>query len=432
MRQAAESPFDTIVAPISGIGAVAVVRLSGSGAWEIAGQVFAPWNPRPMRAKVGRVLGGDEGIALPFAEGRSYTGEASVEISVHGSPAAVRGLLEACIGCGARMALPGEFTQRAWMNGRLDLTQAEGVMETVAARTETQLRVAHHLREGRLGRAVEHMRDRLVSVLAQIEASVDFAEETGPLDAPAVLLELESVLADLQALLHSAAVGRRVREGFRVALVGRPNVGKSSLLNALLQSERAIVTDLPGTTRDVLEESLELDGHLVVLVDTAGLREPGDQAESEGVRRARAEVAKADWVWQVLDSEQGWTAHDDQVRRELPHDALAVWNKADLAARPAGVSARTGHGLQPLIGLLRERLQELPLDQPIARARHLGPLREAVSAVEEARQVLADALPDDLAAVGLQAAIRALGEVTGETTPPDVVERLFRDFCIGK
>src|SRR2546423_1219259 len=230
-------PFDTIVAPITGTqpAAVAVIRVSGSEAWSIAAKVFLAWpaTPETRRATYGRFTTGDDGLALPFEEGHSYTGEQSVELSCHGSPASVRALVEACIQAGARAAAPGEFTQRAFLNGRIDLTEAEGVADTVNALTEAQLRLANLQREGALHKEVSALRDRVLKLLAAVEASVDFEEEIGPFDGASAITELDDLISRTEGLLKTAQVGHIMRKGLRVAIVGPPNAGKSSLFNAI-------------------------------------------------------------------------------------------------------------------------------------------------------------------------------------------------------
>ncbi|MEX2243010.1 MAG: tRNA uridine-5-carboxymethylaminomethyl(34) synthesis GTPase MnmE [Fimbriimonadaceae bacterium] len=427
---------DTIVAPITAVGgAVAVVRVSGLTAWSVGAAVFSPWpSPvEPHRAVYGRYSHGDDGLALPFAPGRSYTGEESVELSVHGSLASVQALASACIEAGARTAEPGEFTLRAFMNGRMDLTQAEGVRDSVEARTDAQLRQANLLRDGALRDQVRAVREEVVGVLAAVEASTDFSEEVGELDRANALHVCSTVRADLLRLLDAASAARVIREGVSVAIVGLPNAGKSSLLNAVLGSDRAIVTEYPGTTRDTVEECVSLGGLLVRLIDTAGLRPTDDPVESFGVERSRFALENADVVWYVYDASVGWTPADEEAWRTIERPAIGVANKSDLASGDHGieVSATLGTGIPVLtdvtMGVIGTNEQGA-----LINARHAPLLQEVLCAIDRAAVTLSQPVPDDLAAVDLQAAVRALGEVTGETTPPDIIERIFREFCIGK
>ncbi|MCW5935941.1 MAG: tRNA uridine-5-carboxymethylaminomethyl(34) synthesis GTPase MnmE [Fimbriimonadaceae bacterium] len=421
---------DTIVAPITAPGgAVAAVRLSGPRSWSVASQVFAPW-PETVVARsalFGRFRHGDDGLALPFAEGASYTGEQSVELSTHGSPASVRALLEACLQAGARTAEPGEFTYRAFMNGRIDLTQAEAVRDTVAALTEAQLKLANRQREGGLLEQVEAARSPIVRVLAMVEASTDFSEEVGEVDRGLAAALCGDAEEQIRAMLETQKRGRHVREGFTIALVGPPNAGKSSLFNAVLRRSRAIVSPHAGTTRDTLEELVEIDGLLCRFVDTAGLRETADEVETEGVRRSIQAMEEADQVWYVWDATLPWPGEE-----QLPRADLYVANKCDLARSDFGenVSALTGEGVDALLTHVPKGLGAGGL-APIA-ARHAAPLQQAREALARAQETFASGLPTDPASVDLRAALRHLGEVTGETATPDILERVFADFCIGK
>ncbi len=427
---------DTIVAPITAVGgAVAVVRVSGPMAWEVASKVFSPW-PSPVvprSALYGVYDHGDDGLANPFAEGHSYTEEESVELSVHGSPASVGALIESCIAAGARMAEPGEFTLRAFMNGRIDLTQAEGVRDTVNAATDSQLRQANLLRDGALRDQVRAIRNDVEGILASVEASTDFSEEVGELDRSQALHLCSDVRADLLRLLDGAMAARVIREGVSIAIVGLPNAGKSSLLNAVLGADRAIVTEFPGTTRDTVEERVSLGGLLVRLIDTAGLRTTADPVESFGVERSRFALENADVVWYVYDASVGWTPEDEEAWRTIERPAIGVANKSDLAAGDRGieVSSILGTGIPVLtdatLGVIGANEKGA-----LVNARHAPLLQEALCAIDRVAVTLTNRVPDDLAAVDLQAAIRALGEVTGETTPPDIIDRIFRNFCIGK
>lgn len=441
-----EEIVDTIVAPITGSvsAPVALIRVSGPEAWRIgvalAGRALKGKEPVARRTYFVRIEDFDEGYLTFFAEGRSYTGEPSFEISLHGSPANVRRALNLICSLGARPARPGEFTERAFLNGRLDLTQAEAVAETVKAATEMQSRRAAALRRGALTEEVEALRDGTAAIIARIEASVEFTDEVGELDIQAVIGDLHSLRDDLLALASSTRAARIVREGFRICLVGRTNVGKSSLLNRILGSDRAIVTDVPGTTRDTIEESVSLGGFQVVVTDTAGVRETADAVERIGIERTVQALMAADEIWHVVEAPGGYGEADRAVGESLPRQPdLYVVNKADLGepiAKPPGewlpVSALTGAGMEWLLDGLQGRLQNLVSEGlPLTNERHEAHLREAA----EHLQAAADALvtePPDLACVPLYAALDALGEITGATAPDELIEQIFRDFCVGK
>lgn len=429
---------DTICACITGPGpgAVAGVRLSGPGSWQLASRVFAPWPaaPESHKAVFGRLLTSDDGLALPFAEGHGYTGEEAVEFFIHGSPASVRALLDLLAREGARPAEPGEFSLRSFMNGRIDLAQAEGIKATVEAETSAQLRLAKGLREGDLSRRVSGLREECVGVLAAIEAATDFSEEAGELDEEAALTRLAEVTDGLRRLIKEGEASRIGMSGLKIALIGPPNAGKSSLMNALLRHDRAIVTDIPGTTRDTLEETLEIHGLKVVLVDTAGLRETQDKVERLGLQRSRRAMEEADLIWQLYDSSVGWQVSDAALRAGMTREVWVLAAKSDLPAPRKGpgipISVMGQPGLDGLLSRFKDFIP--PPGSAALLRRHAGLVEGALLAVEEAAASLGAPVPADLAAVPLQAAIRILGEITGETTPPDVIERIFHDFCIGK
>lgn len=443
---------DTIFAPATAPGraALAVVRLSGPQAGEalkaLAGRLPAARRAsvRPLRWR-GEVL--DEAMVLWMPAPASYTGEDCVELSVHGGAAVVEAVIDALAELGLRLAEPGEFTRRAFQNNRLDLAQAEAVADLIDAETHEQARQALAQLGGGLSRRYEAWREMLVEALALLEAAVDFPDEELPVDVAArARPALERLLTEIDAALGDEARGRRVREGFRVALVGAPNAGKSSLLNALAGRDAAIVTPTPGTTRDVIEVPLVLAGYKLLLADTAGVREAAEDIEAEGVRRARAWAAGADlrlWVVDAASSAGDWREALDLPR---PGD-FCILNKADLPAGDDGsaasvaaearglrvilLSLKRGEAVQVHVALTETVVAALSASEfPAAtRLRHAERLQEARarvwSALENAEQV-------ELAAEDVRLAARALAQVTGRVDPEDVLDRVFSTFCIGK
>lgn len=361
-----------------------------------------------------------------------------MELSIHGSRPGLNALLEACMTAGARMAEPGEFTMRAFLNGRLDLSQAEAVRDTVEAQTNIQLRAANRQRSGGLSSKVSQLRARLTALLATVEAHVDFSEELGDLNVQDFGLKLASIRSELEQIRDLAKVGRILREGYKIAILGPPNAGKSSLLNALLGAQRAIVTPIAGTTRDTLEEALDFDGLKVVITDTAGIRQTEDVVESIGIERALATAADADHVWLIYDSSQGWTEELEQLRAGFAQITTVLANKSDLPGPlPQSdhfrISCATGDGIQALTAHTRNAaLSDEDLEQPAPSPRHLPYLTAALDAVDEAVLTVAHDRPSDLLSVCLGQAIHELGGITGETVGADLLERIFHDFCIGK
>ena len=451
---------DTIAAiatPV-GSGGVGVVRMSGPEALWIARRVTRrARDPKPRYAHLVRVHDGNDALIdqalLLFMPGpRSYTGEDVAELSCHGGPVALRRVLDTLLAAGARPAGPGEFTLRAFLNGRLDLAQAEAVADLVAAPTPAALAVAANQLAGRLSDAVAEMRAACLDLLAQMEAEVDFDEDDVPaMDRAVIAATLDSLHERLENALASAARGIMQRHGVRVALVGSPNVGKSSLMNALLSTDRAIVTDIPGTTRDVLEESFDLDGVPVVLNDTAGLRDTRDPVETLGVERSSRALEGADAVILVLDSGRPLLGNDvaaaARVRRAAKPTIVAL-NKRDLprAVRAADVGDLAPGSLVVYTAAVREDVNELreALRRVIglaggngglalvASVRHQDALTRARDELTSARRAVADDEPSDFISIGVRGAVNALGEITGESATEDLLDVIFSKFCIGK
>lgn len=433
---------DTIFAPATAAGraAVAVVRLSGARAGE-AVRALAGRLPPPRRAVLRTLRHGgeviDQALVLWMPGPDSYTGEDSAEFHVHGGRAVLEAVSGALIGIGVRLAGPGEFTRRAFEAGRLDLAQAEAVADLVDADTAAQRRQALRQLDGALGAAHARWRDLLVEALAMLEAAIDFPDEELPVDVAArTRPPLRQLAEDLRAAIGDADRGRRVREGFRIALIGAPNAGKSTWLNALAGREAAIVTDIPGTTRDVIEVPAEWDGYKVLLADTAGLRQSDDPVEAEGVRRARAWAEAADLrVW-IVDA----AAPPERVEGAalVRSGDLRLDNKQDLRSRPGGeptgeglaVSARDPADVEAVRLQLAARVIAAGAgDFPAGtRLRHLEALRASLSHVERA---LSEDEPE-LAAEDVRLAARALDSITGRVGAEDVLGRVFATFCIGK
>lgn len=462
------APGDLIaaVATAPGSAGVGIVRLSGPGALAVADALYrtpaftrpgVPISARPShRATYGWVAdaGGerlDEVLLIAMHAPRSFTGEDVVEFQTHGGPVVLRALLTACLSAGARLASPGEFARRAFLNGRLDLAQAEAIGDIIEARSERGLALALAQREGRLSEGVAEARAVAVAVAARLEAAIDYPDEIGDPEPAELQGALRDLLARLAAFMATAHAGRVMREGARLALVGEPNVGKSSLLNALLKADRAIVTDIAGTTRDVLEEGVTWGGVPFRLLDTAGLRETTDTVEALGVARTRRALTEADVGVAVVDL--------GRPPRPLPEAIVAaaavrpvvlVGNKADAAvgdpeallaahegafAARVVVSARTGAGLAELEAALAQAAvgtAGATLPPWAVNARHLSALEQASRALEAALEASASGLPLDCVAIDVQAAIAALGEITGDAIAEEIVDEVFRRFCVGK
>lgn len=456
---------DTIVAIATppGSGGVGIVRLSGPSARAIAEAVCgrALKTRRARHVRFGDADGDtiDDGIALLFAAPASFTGEDVAELQAHGSPAVLQALVARCCALGARMARAGEFSERAYLNGKLDLAQAEAVADLIAASDERAARAARRALDGVFSQRVDAIAAQLLALRVQVEATIDFADE--PLDTlggAALRSRLGAAIAALDALLADAARGQKLRDGLHAVIVGPPNAGKSSLLNALAGSDRAIVTEIAGTTRDLLRETVRIDGVELTLVDTAGLREGGDAIEREGMKRARAELERAELAIVVLDAsapEDGLRAVEEAIA-DVPQ-RLWLHNKVDLldpsmvdepdadaqgaatrdgGSRPAlRVSARTGEGLTALHAHLRTLAlgdaAEAGEGAFTARARHVEALRRAAMQLADARSALDDEALD-LAAEALRCGHDALGEITGRVRPDDLLGHIFSTFCIGK
>jgi len=452
-------PDDTIaaIATPPGVAAVAIVRISGTRARDVAHACFVPARPGPLvRAHMrrgwlrdpenGAKL--DDALAVMFAAPHSYTGEDVVELHVHGGAGVVGTCLAHVLRAGARLAAPGEFTRRAFVNGRLDLAQAEAVADLIEAQSKAAAAAAVARLDGALGRGLSELRDELLARLVEIEAHVDYPDEV-PEPARAPLTQtVKAHIARIEALLSASGAARALRDGIECAIAGPPNAGKSSLLNALVEAERAIVSDIPGTTRDIVEDRVVVDGVVLRLRDTAGLRTAADAIEVEGVSRARGAIERAELVILVIDGSQPLSA---DARAALAATAgrprIVLSNKADLGDRAraelTGLDGTliAGSVRRPdTIAQMRAEIARLGwgggvIDAQralVANARQIDALTRARVSLVHARETLASDMPIDMLAVDLRAALAAYGEVTGETVTEEVLDGIFSRFCVGK
>ncbi|MEK6408217.1 MAG: tRNA uridine-5-carboxymethylaminomethyl(34) synthesis GTPase MnmE [Acidobacteriota bacterium] len=461
---------DDTIAAIStppGRGGIGMVRLSGPAALELATSILRIESGAPLGtpnlAQFGRVVDPatgeiiDEGIVTYFKAPRSYTGEDVVEICCHGSPIILARVLQLAIDLGARIAEPGEFTFRAFFNKRIDLAQAQAVRDVINAQTWYQARVATKQLEGELSKRLTPLKDLLVEVIVHLESSVEFVEDDiSPETASALLAKLEQVIDELNAIAVSFSFGRYLKEGFDLAIVGRPNVGKSSVFNRLIGSDRAIVTELPGTTRDALYESTAISGVPVRLIDTAGIRETTDLVESIGITRSRSAIADADISLLVLDASSPFGKEDIELLDSVPETRrIIALNKTDLRNildeqmydetgvhlaelydNVVAISALTGSGFDELTAKIFERLAGDTAterdDIMLTDARQHAAIRNAIKHLSDARDLISKRELEEIILLKLRGALDSLGEITGETLTDDILGRIFSTFCIGK
>jgi tRNA modification GTPase len=454
---------DTIaaIATPPGEGGIAVIRISGADAENIATKIFARAQGKNGRLASHRLYHGeihepqsncmvDDVLLTIMRKPRSYTGEDVVEIHCHGGAFLSRKILGLALSQGARQAEPGEFTKRAFLNGKMDLSQAEAVLDLIRARTDKAAALALTQARGELSKWVHGLREELLDILVQVEAAIDFPEEEIELlKRPDVIQKIGNLRSEILDIISSYEWGRLFREGARVCICGRPNVGKSSLLNALLGQERVIVTPVPGTTRDVIEEAINLDGLPVVLWDTAGLRETDDQIEQMGVNLSRQYLEKADALIVVLDGSTRLTQDDEVLLRNVEaRKVLIAVNKDDLpqvlspedlsrfsdSRTIVRVSAKSGEG----INVLQKKLRDLVIDcerEPamvLTNLRHRNALLRGETALRHAETTLEEGYAAEFVAVDLNETRNALGEIIGTVSDEDILERIFNNFCIGK
>lgn len=438
-------------------GSISIVRVSGEKALEIAQQLF--YTPGKQIWSSHRILYGyirhpetkeiiDEALLLIMKAPRSYTKEDLVEFHCHGGIIPVQRVLQLTVRLGAKIAQPGEFTLRAFLNGRIDLSQAESVAELVSAGSTEAAQIALAGLQGKLGKPIAHLRSTCLDILAEIEARIDFEEDLPPLEIEGIKQQLDQVYAEVKEILSTADKGELLRNGLKVAIVGRPNVGKSSLLNAWSRCDRAIVTDLPGTTRDVVESQLVVQGIPIQVLDTAGIRDTSDTVERIGVERSRLAAATADLILLTIDGSAGWTTEDEEIYTQVKHRPLIlVINKSDLVAANTVVypesinytiatAATQNQGIEDLENIIVKLAQENQIKAAnlefALNQRQAEVLTRAKISLAHVLETIEAELPLDFWTIDLRTAVQALGEITGEEVTESVLDRIFSRFCIGK
>ena len=441
----------TIVAISSaiGTGGIGIVRMSGDDVLNIAKKVFEFKKSNmnlevyPMQMHFGTFIGldfKDKGYICYFPEEKAFTGEPTIEFYLHGGMRIMKGAVDKIIKEGARMAQAGEFTKRAYINGRMNLSDAEGVGEMITSQSAAGLRAAYRLMTGSVGRKIDEISSRLVALISALEASLDYPDEMEDEVMPALHTEIPQILKSVQDLIFTARSGRMAKNGISVAIAGHVNAGKSSLLNALLGTDRAIVTDIPGTTRDTIEASIEVDGVLVNLVDTAGLRKTKEQVEEIGIERAKSAIENADLVLYVIDSTSAETY--PELKKLLENKTTyRIYNKTDSdkclsmpeeSENVFHVSAKTGEGIVQLKHAIVQLYTAGLIDggEIITSQRHLDALKRTEEALLSANNNIEATV--DLILVDLREALNTLGEINGKTATEDVVDSIFKNFCVGK
>ncbi len=452
---------ETIVAIASAVvpnqGSIGVVRLSGINALIIAQNIFSPQGK--CNWETHRIFYGyikhpqtqqliDEVLLLPMLSPRSYTREDVIEFHCHGGIIPVQQILELCLEQGARLANTGEFTLRAFLNGRIDLTQAESIAEIVGAKSAHASQVALAGLQGKLAQPIKNMRSNLLDILAEVEARIDFEDDLPPLNQKQIEIDIHQSLMQIQQILATKDQGELLRSGIKVAIVGKPNVGKSSLLNAWSKSDRAIVTDLPGTTRDVVESQLVVEGIPIQVLDTAGIRDTEDTVEKIGVERSLKAVSQADLILLTVDASQGWTTADNEIYEQIRHlNLILVINKSDIGkvekvVYPSDIkqvvttAVAINQGIENLEKAIVKTIETgktIAQDLDIAiNQRQAAALTRAKIALTQVEETIANQLPLDFWTIDLRASIQGLGEITGEGVTESVLDRIFSRFCIGK
>ena len=444
------------VATPAGRAALGIVRISGRGCGEILSKIFIPKRKTgilPFRPTLGKLVLSeeryiDEVLLTFFQQPHSYTREDLAEITCHGNPLILEQILERVVHSGARLARPGEFTFRAFLNGRIDLVQAGAVADLISADTLYQAELALNQLDGRLSRRFQEIRSKFIEFISLMEGNIDFSEEQhyNFIDKSEAIRRLDELAELIRKLLGTFERGRLVREGFSVALIGKPNVGKSSVFNELAGTDRAIVTALPGTTRDYLEERIHIGNFLIHLLDTAGIRESEETVEKEGIARSRQMVEKADLILFIIDGSEPVTNEDLILWKEIEgRECVLLCNKSDLSSfrahklgdnEPLEVSAQTGAGISTLVNAIHQRVECKAKysgeDSLISSVRHRDILKQALACLGRGREGIEAGMSEEFPLMDLHEGLRNIGEITGEVTIDDIYQQIFSNFCIGK
>ncbi len=444
---------DTIVANATPLipSAISIVRISGDKALEIGKKIFnLPEDAKPRKVYFGKIfnLNGeviDEGLAVYFKKPHSFTGEDILEIYPHGSVAVVKAILEASVKLGARFANPGEFTQRAFLNGKIDLTQAEAIADLINAKTEKAAKIAASILQGKLSKQINILRNIILELISLIEVELNFPEDVEEIESNLILEKLKGVKQNIDKLLSNYSKGTLIKEGIKLAIVGRPNVGKSSLFNALIGYERAIVSDIEGTTRDFIEENLKIKDIPVILLDTAGLREAKDKIEKIGIDKAKEKLNEADIILFVIDGSKGFTNEDEHIYNQIkdkPH--IIVINKSDLINKPLDnlknydnivyVSAIKLQGIEDLENKIVQSLGIVEKEDDLfINLRHYTLLKQTKEKIEEIEKEILFLIENkEILMLNIQEVLNPLDEIIGTISTEDVLSNIFAKFCIGK
>lgn len=455
--------FDTIAAisTAMGEGGIAIIRISGEKAKEIANDIFEAKNKKPIldmksyTMKYGYIIDENKNhideVIISYMKGpRSFTAEDTIEINCHGGVVATNKVLETVIRQGARLAEPGEFTKRAFLNGRIDLSQAEAVIDIITSKTELSMKSALMQSEGVISKEIRVLRDKIISIIAHIEATVDYPEDDlEEVTADEAIKDLQNINEEIKKLIDTSEEGKILREGLSTVIVGKPNVGKSSLLNALTKENRAIVTDVPGTTRDVIEEYISVAGVPIKIIDTAGIRETEDIVEKIGVEKSREKISDADLVILMLDSNSGLSEDDKEIINHVRDKKyMVLLNKSDLdnnlteedlnfleCDNVFKISAKTGNGIDVVKSKIRDLFfkGEITTNNVIVtNTRHKEALFRAYESINSAIEALKNTFAIDLASIDIRNAWTFLGEITGDSLEENIIDKIFKDFCLGK